>query len=231
MGRPEDGHRIVSAHYRGDAGERYVRERQADPDLVGYDVDLRYFLPHLLPVDVVLDFGCGNGGMLRLIAPLVRTAEGLEVNPHAARLADRFGHRIYAGLAELPDVPYFDVVLSNHVLEHVRDVPGTLERLRRSMKRGARLLLKLPIDDWRAREQREWAREDVDHHLQTWTPRLIGNVLREAGYGVEHVRIVTSAWHPRLFPLLPLGLGGFAFWALAVVKNRRQLFVRGRVPV
>jgi hypothetical protein len=55
-------------------------------------------------------------------------------------------------------------------------------------------------------------------------------VLYEAGYEVGEVRIVTSAWHPRLFPLMKLGLAKLAFRALAVLKRRRQLFVIGRVP-
>jgi 2-polyprenyl-3-methyl-5-hydroxy-6-metoxy-1,4-benzoquinol methylase len=220
----------VSDHYLSEAGRRYASQRQPDPYGLGFQLNFEYFEPHLRRSDVVLDFGCGNGGMLRLLGQYVSRAEGLEVNPHAAQMARASGHTVYSRLEDLPEVPRFDAVVSNHVLEHVRDVPGTLERVRQSMKPGALLLLKLPINDWRARSERRWSREDVDHHLQTWTPKLIANVLYESGYDVEQARIVTSAWHGRLFPLRKLGLGRLAFWPFAVLARRRQLFVIGRVP-
>ena len=46
----------------------------------------------------------------------------------------------------------------------------------------------------------------------------------------REIRIVTSAWHPRLFPLLKIGLGKLAFRALAVLKHRRQLLAVATVP-
>ena len=197
---------------------------------MGYWLNLEYFRPYLKKTDVVLDFGCGNGGMLRLLGEVVAEVEGLEVNPHAAAVARGFGQKVYGGIDELPQTPRYDAVVSNHVLEHVRDVPGTLERVRRCVRPNGLLLLKLPLEDWRSADSRHWSASDVDHHLQTWTPRLIGNVLYEAGYEVEEARVVTSAWDPRLFPLVKVGLGKLAFWALAVWKKRRQLFVVGRVP-
>lgn len=220
----------ISTHYQGEAGRRYAAHHQADPSHLGYQLDAAYFLPYLKPSDVLLDFGCGNGGMLRVLRDKVQRADGLEVNPTAADTARSSGLRVYASMAELPSEPVYDVVISNHVLEHVRDVPSTLERVRASMKSEGTLLLKLPLDDWRARKQQTWSRDDIDHHLQTWTPRLIGNVLFEAGYDVDDVQILTSAWHPALFPLVNLGLGPLVFWALSIIKKRRQLFVVGRVP-
>lgn len=220
----------VSSHYQGDAGKRYAAYYQADPNHLGYRIDLDYFLPYIKPADVVLDLGCGNGGMLRVLKPKVQRADGVEVNPHAAETARASGLTIYPRVEALPTTPTYDVVLSNHVLEHVRDVSTTLERVRASMKPGGLLLLKLPMEDWRARDQRRWEKDDINHHLQTWTPRLIANVLFESGFEVEDARVLTSAWHPRLFPLVRLGLGSLAFWAMAVLKKRRQLFVVGRVP-
>lgn len=221
---------IVSTHYSGDAGSRYAAHHQSDPESLGYRLNFEYFKPFLNPGDSVLDFGCGNGGMLLLLQDYVSRAEGLEVNPSAAEPARERGLTVYARIEDLPQGPVYDAVVSNHVLEHVRDVPTTLERLRASMKPGGRLLLKLPLEDWRKRDQRSWDRDDIDHHLHTWTPRLIGNVLFEAGYEVEDIQVVTSAWHPRLFPLMNWRLGKLAFWALSVLKKRRQLFVVGRVP-
>ena len=221
---------VVSNHYQDAAGKCYAGHKQSDPYSLGYKLNFDYFKPYLQPTDIVLDFGCGNGGMLHLLKKHVRRAEGLEVNPYAADTARSLGLKVYSNLSELPQAPAYDVVISNHVLEHIRDASTTLERVRESMKSGGILLMKLPLEDWRARDHRSWSKDDIDHHLQTWTPKLIGNVLYEAGYNVEEAKVVTSAWHPKLFPLAKLGLGELAFWALAVLKKRRQLFVIGRVP-
>jgi len=70
----------------------------------------------------------------------------------------------------------------------------------------------------------------VDYHLQTWSPRLFANNLIESGYEVQSVRIIRSAWHPRLFPLMKFGLCPAAFWLLAVIKHRYQLLAVARVP-
>ena len=221
----------VSEHYRGQRGEHYSALKQSDPSDPGYAVDFAYFRPYLKDSDTILDFGCGNGGILRLAVPLVTRADGLEVNPASRQNSLNEEFMVYASLDDLPLRPTYDVIMSNHVLEHVRDVCGTLERLRQSLKPGGRIVLKLPIDDARAAYQRAWTREDSDHHIQTWTPRLFANVLFETGYEVHECRVITSAWHPKLFRFTKLGATPFLFWLLAVVMSRRQLFAVGVNPV
>ncbi len=209
----------VSEHYQGEKGEQYVH-RLSDANSWGYELNYRWFKPYLKSTDVVLDFGCGNGGMLRLIKMDVAGVDGLEVNPTAAAIARQSGTRIFESIEEIQKCHY-DVVVSNSVLEHVRDVCSTLEALRQVIKPGGLFVTKLPIDDARAAYQRGWSRDDIDHHLQTWTPRLFANVLYESGYEVKECRIITSAWHPRLFWTRRLRLHRLAFWAFAVVKRRR----------
>jgi predicted SAM-dependent methyltransferase len=137
---------------------------------------------------------------------------------------------VFSSFDALVHEPRYDVIVSNHVLEHVRDVCSTLEKLRAHLKPGGRLVVKLPIDDAHTAYQRDWSRDDSDHHLQTWTPRLFANVLFESGFEVNECRVITSAWHPRLFPLMKIGLGPLAFWMLALIKRRRQLFAVATNP-
>jgi SAM-dependent methyltransferase len=214
----------VSAHYLGARGVEYVRQRYADADLTLNEIEFRFFAPYVGAGDAVLEFGCGTAGMLPFLGEVAASVTGLEVNPAAAERARRFGHPVVERLEELGDVPRFDVIVSNHVLEHVRDVCGTLERLRRVLRPGGRAAFKLPIDDIRAARQRTWSRDDADHHLQTWTPRLFANVLFESGFDVRECRVVNHAFHPRLSPLAKVGLAGLGYWALSALKHRRQLF-------
>jgi SAM-dependent methyltransferase len=214
----------VSAHYLGEQGQVYECLVHPDINDPRYEYDFSYFKPFIRKTDSVLDFGCSNGGILKYARLAAGKAEGLEVNEYAANLARGLGFTVYPDLVSLPSGPEFDVIYSNHVLEHVRDVAMTLERLRVSLKQGGLILLKLPMDDWRAPDQKTWSREDINHHLYAWTPLSIGNLLMETGYQVEKIRIVTRTHHPKLEIFMKLNLHHLAFWALAVYRSRRQLF-------
>jgi SAM-dependent methyltransferase len=216
--------KAISDHYLGASGRAYQMARQSDPTDRGYAIDFEYFRPYLHPGDLVLDFGCGNGGILRHIQPLVARVDGLEVNPSVRAIAEESGATIYSDLEQVPPENRYDVVLSNHVLEHVRDVCKILESIRTLLKAEGLLVLKLPFDDANSAYQRKWKERDVDHHLYTWTPRLLSNLLHETGYDVQLCKLITSAWHPRLFFTERFGARALAFWSLAVLKRRRQTF-------
>lgn len=149
MGTVQD--RNASDHYTGDTGVKYAEQRLSNSNHVGHKLDFGYFKPFLKETDVVLDFGCGNGGILKLIGEQVQQADGIEINERAAEEARSSGFTIYTALSELPQKPVYDVCISNHVLEHICDVISTLKRIRQTLKPNALLLLKVPIDDWRTR--------------------------------------------------------------------------------
>jgi SAM-dependent methyltransferase len=165
--------------------------------------------------------------MLRLLKKHVKRADGLEVNPEARGVAESAGCHVLAALDELPNKPTYNVVLSNHVLEHIRDVCAALENLRANLRPHGLFVTKLPIDDFRARHQRQWSECDIDNHLATWTPRLFANVLQESGFKVVTCEVITSAWHPRLFPIARTPVAPLALWACALALRRRQLFAVG----
>ena len=77
----------VSTHYSGESGRVYADSKQLNPNEVGYSLNFEYFKPYLKPTDSVLDFGCGNGGMLMHIKSACATAAGLEVNAVAREIA------------------------------------------------------------------------------------------------------------------------------------------------
>jgi SAM-dependent methyltransferase len=122
------------------------------------------------------------------------------------------------------------VVISNHALEHVLDPLAELRLLYGVLKPGGRVVLRLPLDDWRA--QRDPA-DDGNHHLYAWTPRLIANLLREAGFQVERSEVLTYAWPPRsekLVDRLPRALFDLLARVTAIALRRRQLLVVARRP-
>jgi SAM-dependent methyltransferase len=214
---------LVSDHYRGDRGLKYVAGRQDKLDHLGHRLQARLYLPFLSATDRVLDFGCANGSLARVLQPHVAHVCGLEINEHSRRLATDSGLQVYAALAELPCEPGCDKIVSNHVLEHVPNVPATLRALRGNLRPNGRLIVIVPIEDHRTARNRTWRSDDYDRHLYTWTPLLFGNLLDEAGFKPLRLDILTTAWSPRLFFLGDTAVQRVANWGLAQLLRRRQL--------
>ena len=215
-----------SARYLGQEGERYFAWQRSSGRLSAI-LDPPVFQRYIGPSDTVLDFGCGTGALL--VGLTSGPKLGVEVNEAARSEAARAGIRVAAS-SDGFSPESVDVVISNHALEHVLDPLAELRSLHRIMRPGAKLVLRLPIDDWRVQRTPV---DDGSNHLFTWTPRLIGNLLREAAFVVEDAQVVNHAWPPRAAALLER-LPRFAFDVLAqmtaVALRRRQLLVVARRP-
>jgi hypothetical protein len=131
---------------------------------------------------------------------------------------------VFEHLDHIPSGFRFSAVISNHVLEHIPNVHDALLGLRSKLAPEGRLILMLPIEDFRERCNRQWNEPDKHHHLHTWTPLLLANTLREAGFMPAEICIVTSAWTPKLFFLGDTFFQTVACKLVAIVKRRRQLF-------
>jgi SAM-dependent methyltransferase len=214
-----DSETRVGRHYRGTRGADYFAYQSSSAEFAPR-LEARKFLSHVRPTHAVVDFGCGDGSLLDLLPGRVKV--GIEVNPAAQEAARSRGLTIVPSAADVED-GFADVVISNHALEHVLAPVAELRELLRILKPGGTLVIWLPLDDWRT--QRTTQGSDPDHHLYAWTPRLIRNLLEEAGFSVTETRVVTHAWPPftrHAARLPPAAFDAIAFlWSL--VRRRRQL--------
>jgi SAM-dependent methyltransferase len=216
----------VGRHYRGELGQEYFDWQGSAADLKAA-IERTKFAPHVSERDTVVDFGCGAAALLATLP--ARERVGVEPNPAARRTGEARGIRVVASTRELEDA-MADVVISNHALEHTLAPLEELRELRRILKPGGRLVLWLPLDDWRTQHRPS---EDVNHHLYTWTPLLLHNLLDEAGFEVRECRVVTHAW-PRYYDVLFRRLPRRAFDVLArawaVLRRRRQVMALAERP-
>jgi SAM-dependent methyltransferase len=211
----------TSPHYLGQAGADYFACQHTGGLLRGQLNARTKFARFVRPTDVVLDFGCGGGTLLRSLECARRV--GVEINSVASAEARAHGIEVFETPAEVPD-GIADVVVSNHALEHVLNPVAALQTLRSKLKVSGKLILVVPLDDWRV--QRALDPKDINHHLYTWTPLLLGNLLREAGYAVSDVSVLTHAWFPnwpRWIGRLPVGVFDAVCWAYSIYARRRQL--------
>lgn len=185
----------------------------------------KFFAPFVQPEDRVLDFGCGGGYLLNALS--VRSKTGVEINPAAQAEARGLGIEVAATLAELEERE-FDVAISSHSLEHVTNPYGTLVSLRRLLRAGGKLVLLLPVDDWRnERLKGPWNGPDINGHLYAWTPQLLGNLLAASGFHPVFIRVINYVWPPRLdrfFWAVSPAVFEMAAYLSSVVLRRRQIW-------
>lgn len=209
-----------SSHYEDEQGHQYFAY-QKNLAILGSKIDAFKFSPYLSKDDKVLDFGCGGGFLLANLKCAKKV--GVELNETAHEECRTNNIEVYKSINQ---VPYkdFDIIISHHCMEHVPYPIEALASLRSLLKPGGKLILVIPIDDWR--RQYDATGKDIDHHLHTWTPRLLANTLSEAGYQIESIKILTHAWcRPltKFYEKIPNGLFHLLcrFWA--IFRKARQI--------
>lgn len=152
--------------------------------------------PRFIPFEEgkrVLDIGCGRGDLLRFLRDLGWEVHGLEPDPETARACrDRFGLDVIEtefeeyGAAPEP----FDLVVFNHVLEHLHHPSEALRRANRLLRPGGRLLICAP--DITSIEYRmfkdDWFSLECPRHLSHFSPTTLGQMLRQTGFTEPSVR-------------------------------------------
>jgi SAM-dependent methyltransferase len=179
--------------------ERYYGGRGADP-LVDYEFELEHpartirryewrgiteIVNRLLGgLDGVnwLDFGCGNGGLVRYVSDnTAATAVGYEDGAIAARARDR-GIPIMAFDELQAKQAQFDVVTAIEVLEHTLDPIAELRRMRALLRDGGLLFLTTgnaaPFADRLAR----WSYVTPEIHISFFEPKTLEFALSQAGF-------------------------------------------------
>ncbi|MDK9699771.1 MAG: class I SAM-dependent methyltransferase [bacterium] len=106
----------------------------------------------LVPENVtLLDAGCGDGYLLAHLLGKGRILSGVDLSETAIRKArERLGNAVNLQTAFLEKLPYcdkeFDVVVSAHTLEHVKQFGAAVSELQRVCKQ--RLILLVPSQEY-----------------------------------------------------------------------------------
>jgi SAM-dependent methyltransferase len=139
----------------------------------------------------VLDVGCMYGYLLEeALSRGVTRANGVELSSGPARQArdrslDVFTGTIEEFAARAPEP--FDLVVAQHVLEHVPDLGSFLRTARKLVAPGGRLCVCVPNFDARARRvfRRAWGWYQVPVHLHHFGRRALDELLDQNGFQVD----------------------------------------------
>jgi SAM-dependent methyltransferase len=177
------------------------------------------FKDYIKPTDIVIDFGCGGGYLLKSLS--CNGKIGIEPNKTAQKTAKRNDIEVYSSIEEIPD-NFADVIISNHVLEHVLCPFESLSLLKRKVKFGGKLIFVVPHQT----PSEGFKENDINQHLYTWNPLTLGNLFKAAGYNVVKVDTIRHTWPPGykiIRKLLGRNLFHFISRIYAILKNSCQI--------
>jgi SAM-dependent methyltransferase len=202
----------IRERYMGASGRYYHESRFAIPDAAYSWVArsrARKIAPHVSAGNTVIEFGVGHGWNLAVLS--CRERIGFDVATHVAPIVRKQGIAFVERGEDLRSGSA-DVLICHHVLEHVPNPASTLVELRRILSPGGRLLLYVPYET--ERRFRRYVPGEPDHHLFSWTPQTLGNLVHDCGFSVSSAGTgeygydrVAAVWACRL----RLGERGFHF--------------------
>jgi SAM-dependent methyltransferase len=141
---------------------------------------------------VLLDVGAGTGAFAHTMQQAGWNVTGLEPD-ETARANALNNYKLQLGelnhLHKL-NADTFDAITLWHVLEHVHDLHGYLEKFFEILKPAGRLVIAVPnFTCYDAGFYKQyWAAYDVPRHLYHFSPKSMQVLLDEKGFAVEAVR-------------------------------------------
>ncbi len=137
----------------------------------------------------LLDIGSGSGAFLHHMKLLGWNVTGLEPDGGARENAKKLYNLNTLPIHELFNLEegQFDCITLWHVLEHVHDLHGYLEKMRKLLKPGGALLIAVPnYTSTDARIYGEyWAAYDVPRHLYHFSPVSMDVLMQSHGFQIR----------------------------------------------
>jgi 2-polyprenyl-3-methyl-5-hydroxy-6-metoxy-1,4-benzoquinol methylase len=139
----------------------------------------------------LLDVGSGAGFFLRIAKKLGAIEQGVEPSEYAASVAKKQGLNVFCGTLEdfvSQTDAKFDIITSNHVIEHVPEPVETLAAMKRLLAPGGFIWIAVPNAAYPPSKSLRglWHSADLPYHLMQFSPQSIAKAGAEAGLKVRH---------------------------------------------
>lgn len=142
----------------------------------------------------LLDFGCGEGRVLKAVAQRGVNVAGVEPERRMQHLLQQKGILCWASMDDMPREEKFDCITLFHVLEHLVDPLDTLVRLQQHLVEHGKMFIEVP-----SASDALLTRYDVPAfttftywscHLYLFTPTTLQTLLERAGFRQIHIHPV-----------------------------------------
>lgn len=146
------------------------------------------FNNHINKKSKIIDFGSGGGYLLANIN--CEEKIGIEINPHARKMANELGINTFSSADKIDD-NWADLIISNHALEHVENPLMILKTLYQKLKINGKIVFVVPYE-----KKVPYKHGDINFHLFTWSEMNLGNLFSLAGFEVIKVSELKHKWPP-----------------------------------
>jgi 2-polyprenyl-3-methyl-5-hydroxy-6-metoxy-1,4-benzoquinol methylase len=139
----------------------------------------------------LLDVGCGGGVFLRLAAELGARCTGVEPNEHGAKVARAAGVNVEHGtlddFVKRRPQAQFDLITSNHVVEHHPDPVSLLKQMRSLLAPQGTVWIAVPNGACLSAQRLTWRwhSTDLPYHLHQFCERSLRVAIERAGLSLR----------------------------------------------
>lgn len=153
-----------------------------------FDDERRYESIKDYKIENLLDFGCGNGGLLKFCSlnENFKNLYGIELNGDIIEILNKEGINTYSDINLLPKTINFNIIMLNHVLEHLHDPIKLLKDIREIMHDNTQLIIEIPhakdflIDSYECESFKNFT--FWSEHLILHTETSLRNLLKIIGF-------------------------------------------------
>lgn len=149
----------------------------------------------------VLDIGSGSGKFMEIISQLGMKPYGVEISPSAYQKSKQISEDVYLGGFEQFDKNYFedakegfDLIVSNHVVEHAISPIDFMKNVSSSLKKDGLAIIATPNTDsiWAHIFKKYWSQLDSPRHLQLFSPYNFDILADMSGLKIVKVRYLSN---------------------------------------
>lgn len=168
----------------------------------------------------LLEVGCGYGFLLQQAQPFFSKIDATDFSAGALAKAQSFADNIYqGGLDAIPPGQTYDLIIANHVIEHVYHPHDFVAQCKARLKPGGWLLLSTPDAGsfWLKLMGKRWPSFILPDHLLYFSAQHLRSLFTQAGFST-----LQNVPYPHAFPAslvaqklgltLPEKLGKLSMW-------------------
>jgi len=133
--------------------------------------------------DIILEIGCNEGELVKLIRNFSHKVYGCDINKEAINNSSIKGLEIMPADSLIYKDNFFDKIISSHVIEHIADLKKAFGEIERVLKPNGVCVLIYPLEIWRGSNNMIQCWKIYGNpfysrklHIQRLSPKKIGKI-------------------------------------------------------